>query len=446
MNGQQFLSPSLFLLKPLMVQWLFLLFFFQHIDWICSSRLTWFLMASNVSWLQGHDTSHGSNKVQVTILASEWGSSKGGLSTINRELGIQLAKFSCLEVTLFLPKCSEEDKKAADSHDISIVEAARRSGYNELDWLSFPPGHLKMDVVVGHGVKLGRQAQVIRESHNCKWVQVVHTDPEELGMFKCYENPISTGQEKHHVEKELCQMADFVVEVGPKLTEAFRKYLGSCKKHQEVFEFTPGVFDEFSSVQQVPDERKQCSVLVFGRGDAEDIKLKGFDIAAKAVAALSDAILVFVGSPHGKQEEIAKQFTDFGIPANRLRVRSYMEREALKELFYEVDVVLMPSRTEGFGLAGLEAMSAGLPVLVSKNSGFGEALGSVPCGSLFVIGHEDPSAWVAAIERIWNKDRKSRLDEVNTVRDIYAKRYSWSEQCEHLIQKMVELVDGMNYI
>ena len=403
-------------------------------------------MASNVSRLQGHDTSHGSSKVQVTILASEWRSSKGGLSTINRELAIQLAKFSCLEVTFFLPKCSEEDKKVADSHGISIVEAARRSGYSELDWLSFPPGNLKIDVVVGHGVKLGRQAQVIRESHNCKWVQVVHTDPEELGMFKCYENPISTGQEKHHVEKELCQMADFVVGVGPKLTEAFRKYLGSCKKHQDVFEFTPGVFDEFSGVQQVPDERKQCSVLVFGRGDAEDFKLKGFDIAAKAVAALSDAILVFVGSPHGKQKEIAKQFTDFGIPANRLRVRSYMEREALKELFYEVDLVLMPSRTEGFGLAGLEALSAGLPVLVSKNSGFGEALGCVPCGSLFVIGHEDPSVWVAAIERIWNKDRKSRLDEVNTVRDIYAERYSWSEQCEHLIQKMVELVDGMNYI
>ena len=341
MNGQEFLSPSLFLLICLIVQWSFCSFFlkdFQHIDWICYSRLTRFWMASNVSQLQEHDTSHGSSKIQVTILASEWGSSKGGLSTINRELAIQLAKFSCLEVTFFLPKCSDEDKKAANSHGISIVEAARCSGYNELDWLSFPPGHLTIDVVVGHGVKLGRQAQVIRESHNCKWVQVVHTDPEELGMFKGYENPISTGEEKHHVEKELCQMADFVVGVGPKLAEAFRKYLGSCKKHQDVFEFTPGVFDEFSSVQQVPDERKQCSVLVFARGDAEDFKLKGFDIAAKAVAALSDTILVFVGSPYGKQEEIATQFTDFGIPANRLRVRSYMEREALKELFYEVDV------------------------------------------------------------------------------------------------------------
>ncbi|XP_074619470.1 uncharacterized protein LOC141878419 isoform X4 [Acropora palmata] len=398
-------------------------------------------MASFVSCLHKHGTSPSSSKVQVIILASEWGSSKGGLSTINRELAIQLAKFPCLQVTFFLPKCADEDKKAAESHGVSIVVATRRPGYKELGWLSFPPGHLKIDVVVGHGVKLGRQAQVICESHNCKWVQVVHTDPEELGMFKGYENSISKGEEKHHVEKELCRMADFVVGVGPKLAEAFRKYLGSCKKHQDVFEFTPGIFDEFSSVQQIPDERKQCRVLVFGRGDEEDFKLKGFDIAAKAVAALSDTILVFVGSPHGKQEEIAKQFIDFGIPANRLRVRSYMEREALKELFYEVDLVLMPSRTEGFGLTGLEALSAGLPVLVSKNSGFGEALDSIQVGSIFVMDSEDHSTWTGAIKDIWDKDRRSRLDEVKTVRDFYAERYSWSEQCKHLVEKMIRLLD-----
>ena len=64
-------------------------------------------------------------------------------------------------------------------------------------------------------------------------------------MFKCYENPISTGDEKHYIEVELCQSADFVVAVGPKLAEAFRKYLGFCEKHEDVFDFTPGVFDDF---------------------------------------------------------------------------------------------------------------------------------------------------------------------------------------------------------
>ena len=403
-------------------------------------------MASNVCLPQEHDPDHGSSKLRVTILASEWGSSKGGLSTINRELAIQLAKFSFVDVTFFLPKCSDEDKKAAASHNVSILKAERRPGYHdELDWLNFPPENLRIDVVLGHGVKLGRQAQVIRKYHKCKWVQIVHTDPEELGMFKCYENPILRGQQKHRDEVELCQMADFVVAIGPKLTEAFCRYLSWCK--EDVFSFTPGIFADFSSVQAVSVKRKQCSVLVFGRGDVEDFEVKGFDIGAISVAALSDTRLYFVGAPEGKHEEIVKRFVDFGIPASCLTVRGYVDsREDLRRLFCEVDLVLMPSRTEGFGLTGLETLSAGLPVLVSKNSGFGEALGSVPCGSLFVIDSEDPSTWTAAIKAIWKKDRKLQLDEVKAVRGFYAERYSWSEQCKHLIEKMFKLVDGMNYM
>ena len=185
---------------------------------------------------------------------------------------------------------------------------------------------------------------------------------------------------------------------------------------------------------------------MFGCGDAEDFKLKGFDIAAKSVAALSDTVLVFVGAPNGKHDEIARRFVDFGIPEKRLRVRGFLEREALKQLFCEVDLVLMPSRTEGFGLTGLEALSAGLPVIVSKNSGLGEALGSLQSGSFFVIDSEDHSAWIKAIKDVWNQDRNSRLDEVKALRGSYSERYNWSKQCKSLIEKMVKLVDGMNYI
>ena len=380
--------------------------------------------------------------INVTILASEWGSSKGGLSTINRELAIQLAKYYDCKVTFFLLKCSHENKEEARRHGISIVEAERQPGYEELDWLSFPRHDLQIDIVVGHGVKLGKQAQVICKSHKCKWIQVVHTDPEKLGMFKCYENPISKGEQKHNVEVELCQRADLVVGVGPKLTESFRKYLRWCKKDQDVFEFTPSVFDDFASVEQALDDRKHHSVLVFGRGDDEDFELKGFDIAARSVAALPDTDLVFVGALDGKEQEIAKRLLDSGIPKERLTVRGFKDRDALKREFCEADLVLMPSRTEGFGLTGLEALSAGLPVIVSKNSGFGEALGNVPFGSSFVIDSKDPIVWTAAIKGIWKKDRQTRLAETKVLRDSYGKRYSWSEQCENLIEKMVSLLEN----
>ncbi|CAH3029004.1 unnamed protein product, partial [Porites evermanni] len=277
-------------------------------------------MAAALQKAQTHDDRvHGARKVKVTILGSEWGPSNEGLSTINRELAIQLAKCPEVEITFFLPKCSQEDKKVALDHKVEIVEATPMPGFEKLDWLCFPPKDLQIDIIVGHGVKLGKQAQVIKDLKTCKWFQVVHTDPEELGMFKNFSNPISEGEEKHKTEVELCKMADHVVGVGPKLSDAFRSYL------------------------------------------------------------------------------------------------------------------------QGFGLTGLEAMSAGLPVLVSRNSGFGEALRSAAFGSSFVIDSEDPAVWTVAIQNILSKDRECRLDEAVTLRDSYGRKYNWAKQIKELVDKMSSL-------
>ena len=170
--------------------------------------------------------------MKVTILASEWGSSNGGLSTINRELAIQLAKCPEVEITFFLPKRSQEDKKVALDHKVEIVEATPMPGFEKLDWLCFPPKDLQIDIIVGHGVKLGKQAQVIKDRKTCKWVQVVHTGPEEVGMF---ERSISKGEERRNTEVKLCEMADHVVGVGPKLNQTFRSYVSSCNNDGNVF-------------------------------------------------------------------------------------------------------------------------------------------------------------------------------------------------------------------
>ena len=129
-----------------------------------------------------------------------------------------------------------------------------------------------------------------------------------------------------------------------------------------------------------------------------------------------------------------------GIPESRLRVRGFVQdQESLKRLFQEVDLVVMPSRTEGFGLTGLEAMSAGFPVLVSHNSGFGDALSSVPFGSFFVVNSENPADWSQAIQKIWAKDRKSRLEEVKTLQESYGRKYNWAEKIKDLIDKTTSL-------
>jgi len=387
---------------------------------------------------------HG-GPLQVLFLASEWGSSKGGLSTVNRELAINMAKFPEVHVTFFVPQCNDIDNEAACEHKIDLVKATRVPGMDELMWLCSPPADMPIDVVVGHGLKLGPQAQIIRNSHNCKWVQVVHAAPEELSILKEYPNAISSGEKKHETEVELCELADFVVTIGPKLYEAFYSYLCSCKNKEKVFNFTPGIFSEFSEVAQDLERSGKFRVLLFGRGDAEDFSLKGFDIAAKAVAELGDVRLLFVGAQVGKEEEVMERFLKCGIRDEDLTVRAFSpSRERLKKTFCEVDVAVMPSRTEGFGLTGLEALSAGLPVLVSRNSGFGEALSKVPFGSYCVIDSHDAQVWAKAIKDVRDKDRKQRLEEAKKLRTSYEEEYRWNKQSEELIGKMVNVIHGMN--
>ena len=88
-----------------------------------------------------------------------------------------------------------------------------------------------MDCVIGHEVDLGQQIPLIKGNPNyshCKWIQVVHTAPEEIGMYKS----ISEGQQKQQIEIELCQMADQVVTIGPKLTDVYKDKL----RKEDVFQ------------------------------------------------------------------------------------------------------------------------------------------------------------------------------------------------------------------
>ena len=256
---------------------------------------------------------------------------------------------------------------------------------------------------------------------------------------------IFTGEDKSGIEIELCELADAVAAVGPKLTEAYSSYLRFCKKHQDIIELTPGIFSEFSDIMQATNERDKFKVLTFGRGDPEDFSLKGYDIAAKAIVELKDSSyhLVFVGAPDGKQEEVAETLLQSGISRNQLFVRRFIQRkERLKELFCEVDLAIMPSRTEGFGLTALEALSAGLPILVSGNSGFGDSLRTLPLGKPFVMDSADPKDWAKAIEAVRLKDRAKRLQEIQRLRASYEEKFSWKKQCGALVEKMWTLVHG----
>ena len=394
-------------------------------------------------------------KLKVTLLGSEWTSSAGGLSTLNRELAIHLSQHPEVEVSLLVPEgaCRDEDKREAKSYGVTVVDAKERPGYEPLAWLSFPPRNLRIHVVVGHGVKLGRQGQVIRDNStrfpNCKWVQVVHTAPEDLSRYRGYTFPISKGEKKHQVEVNLCKMADLVVPVGPTLEDFYSSYLRQSKGNQDIFTITPGLFDrEFGDLKQSPNESGEFKVLLCGRGDDEDFELKGYNIGVEAfthhLLKSNPYHLIFVGASEGKQEEVREKLLQCGIAEEQLTVRKLVQnREKMKDLLNEVDLAIMPSRSEGFGLVALEALSAGLPILVGSKSGFARALENIPYGKPWIVDSDDPTKWAEAIEGV-RASHTVRLEEIKLLRASYDNKYSWKEQCEAFVEVMCRMVHGMS--
>ena len=380
-------------------------------------------------------------KLRVTLLSAGWkASSNEDLTTINRELAIQMAKHPNVEVSVFLPQCSEEDKKDADSYNVKLIEAVKLPGLKPVLWLaSVPDGHA-MDCVLGHGVALGRLIPLIKKNPNyshCKWIQVVHTAPEEIGMYKS----ISEGQQMQQTEIELCEMADQVVTIGPKLTDAYENQLGKGK----VFNLMPSILTEFSDVQQASNERRTFCVLVTESGDSEDFDVKGYNVAVKAIANLKDKSyqLIIASKQRGKEDELADKLLQCGIGCNQLIICSFDEnKETLANLFSAVDIAILPSKAKGFGLRALEAISAGLPILVSDNSGIAEALRKVPSGSQCIVDSEDPAEWARAIKAVRYKERNVRLAEARILRENYLQQFSWEKPCNSLVEKMYSLAFG----
>ena len=175
-------------------------------------------------------------------------------------------------------------------------------------------------------------------------------------------------------------------------------------------------------------------------------ELKGYNIAAEAFTdqrlKKKPYHLIFVGAPDGKQDEVRQNLLRCGIAEEQLTVRKFIKnRDRMKDLLCEADLAIMPSKSEGFGLVALEALSAGLPILVGSKSGFAKALENVPFGKSCIVYSDDPSKWAEAIEAVRARHRM-RLKEIIALRASYKTMYCLKEQCEALVERMWRMVHG----
>jgi hypothetical protein len=121
-------------------------------------------------------------------------------------------------------------------------------------------------------------------------------------------------------------------------------------------------------------------VLFVGRFEPR----KGHDLALKVAARFRGDPRIrfeFVGA--APDAALAAQIAeDFGHETG-LTFHGEVERAALEALYAAVDVVLMPSRFESFGLVAIEAMSAATPVLALASGGLAEVVEDGVSGFLF---------------------------------------------------------------
>ncbi|XP_020605026.1 uncharacterized protein LOC110043869 [Orbicella faveolata] len=390
---------------------------------------------------QGNGSYSSKSQLEVTILGSSWGFPRFDSSFFSQELAIQLAKFAEVKVRFLVPQNSsgEIDKGAAARYGVTIAEVEEQPGfYDPTDWLLFPPRDLTTDIVVGAGEKLGKIANLFKKQHQCKNIYVAN-DPfeerrRELVCGELWEDNGNVG---------LSRTADLAVAPGPKISDNLSASLRGHEKH--VFKLTPGILSEFSNVKQATAEQTKFRILMLGSGNPDNFEQESLNTAAQAVAELNDKSyhLLFAGAAEGEHERFAEKFSQCGVSKSQRTIRSLPKsREKLKSLFCEVDLAIMPSSEQGFGMMGLAALSSGLPVLVHEDSGFGEALKEVKYGTSSTMGSEDANTWAKAIKRVRKTERKIRLQEATSLRSDYDEKYSWEKQCGALVQKILTMVSA----
>ena len=132
--------------------------------------------------------------------------------------------------------------------------------------------------------------------------------------------------------------------------------------------------------------------------------LKGVDVAVQSLAELgrSDAILLVVGGASGEEGEkelvrVRALIDELGV-GGQVRFVEPQPHHILSTYYRAADVVLVPSRSESFGLVALEAAACGTPVVANAVGGLLTIVEDGRTG--FLVPDRRPDVFASHIGRI----------------------------------------------
>jgi D-inositol-3-phosphate glycosyltransferase len=156
--------------------------------------------------------------------------------------------------------------------------------------------------------------------------------------------------------------------------------------------------------------------------------LKGLDVAVQALAELddADAVLVVVGGASGaggqaEIDRIHKLAASRGV-SERVRFADPQPHHMLSTFYRAADAVLVPSRSESFGLVALEAAACGTPVVAAAVGGLRTLVDHGHTG--FLVEGRDATQYAAHAERILRDPSLAR--SLSAQAALRARDFTWS--------------------
>ncbi|XP_019630680.1 PREDICTED: uncharacterized protein LOC109474759 isoform X2 [Branchiostoma belcheri] len=359
---------------------------------------------------QGYAQASGTNPV-VLFLNDEYGSSKVGVSIINRQEACLLASKG-VKVYSTVLDATQEDRAQAEADGVELIfptmskEDRRMPTIDWLTWdhqIRYPNLPSDVDFIVGHVNITSHAARQIKAQRfpDVKLVQVIHKVPEVAG-YKSDERVLSIEDETAGILDDL-EHADVMFSVGPYMYDYYANLTRVMKPHHQ---FLPKPSDIFSNMEVKYVHTETKVVLSVGRVKGMN-RLKDCDSVAEAMGIVTTAL------PHTRWRACGVSAEDFKESKHIIQTNlqkgtfhftplRYTQEQLSREM-QRAHVVLMPSRAEPFGLVGLEAIAAGVPVLVSDKSGlawFLQSLGPEFDRPVVEMGHDNEEAAKMLAKRI----------------------------------------------
>ena len=269
--------------------------------------------------------------------------------------------------------------------------------------------------VVAHRLKHILDVPFVSTFHTLARVKAEGGDPEPVW--------------RDRAEAEIITCADAICVSCTEEERQFRRLYGDPQGRIEIVApgvehafFAPGEQAGARAALDLPIDRP---VLLFvGRIQP----LKGPDVAIRALAALGrpDALLLVVGGASGAEGdgETARALelvADLDL-LDQVRFVPPQPHHILSTYYRAADVVLVPSRSESFGLVALEAAACGIPVVASAVGGLLTLVDDGETG--FLVRGRTPGEFAKSIARILDEPSLAAAMSIATA--ARAKRYTWS--------------------